>query len=114
MIQRPRRESATRTTSISANGLRMRRSDDQHFRVSQLDGVRIGVPFGALRERSSLLALGLAQAGSHRRCRIGISLKISSAAILVKIGLPVWGGHRAGRWSLSSGGALRRAASMWD
>ena len=78
MIQRPRRESATRTTSISASGLRMRRSDDQHFRVSQLGGVRIGVPFGALRERSSPLALGLAQAGSHEHCQRGISLKISS------------------------------------
>ena len=70
----------------------MRRSDYQHFRVSQLGGVRIGVPFGALRERSSLLALGLAQAGSHGHCRLGISLKISSAAILVIIGLYRFGG----------------------
>jgi len=70
----------------------MRRSDDQHSGVSQLGGVRIGVPFGALRERSSLLALGLAQAGSHGRCRLGISLKISSAAILVIIGLYRFGG----------------------
>jgi len=70
----------------------MRRSDDQHFRVSQLGGVRIGVPFGALRGRSSLLALGLAQARSHRRCRLGVSLNISSAAILVKIGLYRFGG----------------------
>jgi len=73
----------------------MRRSDDQHSGVSQLGGMCIAVPFGALRERSSLLALGLAQAGSHERCQRGISLKISSAAIFVKIGLyRLGGGHR--------------------
>ena len=89
----PRHESASHTSSISVEGLRMWRSDDQHSGVSQLGGARIGVPFGALRERSSLLALGLAQAGSHGRCRLGILLKISSAAILVKIGLyRFWGG----------------------
>jgi len=95
MTHRLRRESATRTTSISADGLRMRRSDHQHSGASQLDGARIGVPFGALRERSSLLALGLAQAGSHGRCRRGMSQKISLGAILVKSDYTGLGGATA-------------------